>query len=297
MGDARDLHGAGHFAIGGDGRAAHEGGKEAGETVAQHRAMESGILHKVFLGHCANDIDVADMLDDGGDGHRDHEDEGLPGELRQLEVGDHRGQGKPGGRGYGREVDKAHAEGNDIADDNADDDGHQFDKAATEHEHEDGADERDEGQEPVLLSHIDGCRRERKADKDDHRADDNGREQRVEQLAPLPLDEGRHEEVDQCDARDAGDGARHAPLLGGRDNRRDEGEAAAKEDGHLALGDQMEEERADTGGKERGSGIEADKQRHQYRGAESYEEELDADDGLARGGEFLCHNPGFRSST
>ena len=130
---------------------------------------------------------------------------------------------------------------------------------------------------------------ERETDKNDHRTDDDRRKQRVEQLTPLPLDEGRHEEIDQCDTRDASNGTRHAPLLGGRNDRCDEGEATAEVDGHLALGDQMEDKCADTSREERGSRVETNEQWYQYRRAKGYKKELYANNGLAGSRKFLSH--------
>ena len=101
MSDTRDLHGTCHLAVGGHWRASHEGGKEAGKAVAQHRTMEAGILHEVLVGHCSNHIDIADVLDDWGDGHGNHEHERLPGELGQVEVGNHWRQREPWGGGNG----------------------------------------------------------------------------------------------------------------------------------------------------------------------------------------------------
>ena len=66
-------------------------------------------------------------------------------------------------------------------------------------------------------------------------------------------------------ASDTGNRSGHAPLLGGRDDRGDEGEAGTKEDGHLAFRDQMEDKRTYTSGKERCSGVKTYEQGHQDR--------------------------------
>ena len=283
MGDTRDLHGTCHLTIGGHWRTAHEGSKETSQTVAKHRAMQTRRLDEVFLSHSTHHIDIADMLDHWGDGHRNHEHKGLPGKLRQLEVGDAARQGKPRGSGHSREVDEAHEEGHDITHDDAYHHRNELHKALAKGEHEDGGDQRDEGQEPVLLRHVHGSRRERETDEDDDWTDDHRGEETGDERMSLPLDEGRHHEVDQCHASDTCYRARHAPLLRGRDDRGDEGEAGAKEDGHLAFGDQMEDKRTDTSGKKRRSGVETNEQGHQDRRAKGYKEELDTDDGLSGG--------------
>ena len=227
--------------------------------------MQSGGFNEVFLSHSTHHIDITDMLNHRGNGHRDHEHKGLPGKLRQLEVGDAAGQGKPRGCSHSREIDEPHEEGNDITHGDTHHHGKKLQKPLGIGEHEDGGDQRDEGQKPVLLRHVHSSRREREANENDDRTNDHRGEETGNKRMPLPLDEGRHHEVDQRHASDTGNRTRHAPLLGGRDDRGDEGEAGTKEDGHLAFRDQMEDKRTDTSGKERCSGVKTYKQGHQNR--------------------------------
>ena len=72
----------------------------------------------------------------------------------------------------------------------------------------------------------------------------------------------------------------------GEDNQHhfDEGKAATQEDGHDSLGNQMEDECTDASRKQGGGRVETDEQRHQYRRAKGYEQKLDANNGLSRGG-------------
>lgn len=115
-------------------------------------------------------------------------------------------------------------------------------------------------------------------------SDDNRRKQTGQQSLALPLDECRHEEIDQRHTRDTCNGSCHSPLLRGRFYGCDEGKADTQEDGHDSLGNQMEDECADASRKQGGGRVETDEQRHQYRRAKGYEQKLDANNGLSRGG-------------
>ena len=92
-------------------------------------------------------------------------------------MGDARRQGKPWRATHSRHIDKPHEPGNDIAHDDATYHGHQLEEPASKDEYQYGSQERDKGQQPVLLCHIDGSRRQRQSDADNHRPDDNRREQ------------------------------------------------------------------------------------------------------------------------
>ena len=51
---------------------------------------------------------------------------------------------------------------------------------------------------------VDGRGGQAQADADDDRPDDDWREQAIEPMTPLPLDERRHDEIDQRHTHDAG---------------------------------------------------------------------------------------------
>lgn len=275
-GNLGDAHGAGHLRVGGDGRATEKTRRQTGQAVAQHGAMKAGIGHKVFLGHGPYDIHVADVLDNRGYGHRNHIEERLPRKLRQMEVYDRGRQGKPRRSLYGRQVDHAHGQCHQIAHDDATYHRYELQQPLTQRQHRNGREKRHGGQRPIGFGHVDRRRGKRQADEDDDRPDDYRREQLVEHLLALPLDEGRHEEIDQCHPDDACQRTRHAPLLAGRNDGGDEGKAAAQEDGYAPLGNKVENEGADTRRHQRRGGVEPHQQGHEHSRAEGDKEELHA---------------------
>ena len=156
--------------------------------------------------------------------------------------------GEPRSRCYIREIYLAHANGDDVTHDNARNDRHQLHQSLAEGKYQDGGDKRCEGEKPVGLSHIHSAARKGKTDKDDGGSDDYRRENPIQQFLALPFYQGAHDEIHQRDAGKSGDGSRQSPLLGGCDDWGDEGEGAAQEDRHLALGDEVKEKGSHTCG-------------------------------------------------
>lgn len=81
VGDLRQRHGARDLRVSRHRRSPDERGEETGDTVAEHRAVQAGVLDEVLPCYVIHHIHVTDMLDDGGDGHGDHEEDGGKGEV------------------------------------------------------------------------------------------------------------------------------------------------------------------------------------------------------------------------
>lgn len=73
--------------IGGVGRAAEQAGGHGGQAVAQHGAVQAGILGKVLANHRAVGVHVAHVLHAGDDGDGGDHADGLQVKLGQNEVG------------------------------------------------------------------------------------------------------------------------------------------------------------------------------------------------------------------
>jgi len=247
MGHLGDAHRARHLRISGHGRPSQETCDEARQSVAKHRAMQPRLLHEVLVCHGPHHVYIANVLDYRSNGHRNHVEERFPREGRPMEMYYRLWQGKPRCGLDGCEVYQSHAQRDDISHDDSADHRHQPEQSASERQHKDGRDQRDECQRPVGLRHIHGSRRERQSDENNHRTDDHRREKPVEKFLALPLDQCRHEKIDHRHANDTGQRSGHAPLLGSSDDGCDERKTAAQENGHATLGDKMKRQGADAG--------------------------------------------------
>ena len=78
VGDLRQGHGPCDLGVGRHGRSADERSEESGQAIPEHRPMQAWLLDEVLTSDIIDDIHVPDMLDHGSDGHRDHEEDGLP---------------------------------------------------------------------------------------------------------------------------------------------------------------------------------------------------------------------------
>ena len=118
--------------------------------------MQTGVFDKVLASHLIDGIYVANMLDNGCYGYGNHEDDGLPRELGTHEGG----QGKPRRIGYRLKVDKSHNSGSNIAHHDTREDRYEAQQPLAEEGDDDRGEQSDDGQQPVLLGHIDARARE-----------------------------------------------------------------------------------------------------------------------------------------
>ncbi|MNZ76880.1 hypothetical protein D3C78_954020 [compost metagenome] len=283
-------HRAGHFGIGGVGRAAEQASCGGGQAIAQQGAVQAGLLQVVAAGHAADRDHPADVLDRRCQGNRDDEQDGLPVERWRGEVG----QLQPRCGGDLGSVDHAKGERQGKAYQHAGNDRHQTEDALAEH----GDDQRCQqgrhrdhhgglvGQQHAAVTglahrHVGGDRRHGQADGDDHRADHHRRQHAVDETGAFDFHHQAHEGVHETCGHHAAHGLGQAELALGEDDRGDEGKARGQEHGYLAAGDQLEQQGADTGSEQCDVRIEAGDQWHQHQRAKCHEEHLRARNDLA----------------
>ena len=117
-------HRAGDFAVGRHRRAAEQADDADGQPVAQQRPVQTGRFGKVPARHRTDGQNAADVLDDGGDGDRNHEKNGGQIEFRPPEVRN----GEPRRLPHRGKIDNAQVEGDGVTDGDADENRHQFEQ-------------------------------------------------------------------------------------------------------------------------------------------------------------------------
>ena len=195
------------------------------------------------------------------------------------------GQTEPGGAADGSEVHRTGDQRHRVGNQHAQQDGQDLDHAlAPDVAHHHGG-QRHDGQQPVGGAVGNGGGSQNQADGDDDGTGDH----RGEELHDAADAEGGNQQADQqvqqtaeCHRR-AGVGQHLGVGLavdhGGHDAETAQiGKAGAKEGRDLALGDEMEQQRAQTGAQQRGGHAQTGEQRHQHGGAEHGEHVLSAKD-------------------
>ena len=245
------------------------------------------------------------MLDHRGEGERHDSDDRGNGEARvearakQREYGvvPAERQADPRGFGHAREIDLAHGGCGGVAYHHADKDGDDFHHAASPNvAYHDGCDG-DNRHDPIGGAVRDGgaCQNEADANHDGTR--DHGREEAHDACGAECAEERRKHQIKQASACNAE--ARVGQKLGlavGSDGgvACDERERRAQKRWHLALGQNMEEQRAQAGEQQRVAYRKAREHRHQNGGAEHREHMLNAQHKYARLAEGACVVNGAR---
>ena len=247
--------------------------------------MQAWLLQVIATGHATHGNHAANVLDRRGQCHWNDEQNRLPVELGRGEVR----QGEPWRCSNFRCVDHAEIERHGKAHQHAGNDRHQTEDAFAEHRHDQRGQQRRHGNHHRRLivdqlaavaglahRHVRGNRRHGQADGDDHRTDHYRRQQTVNEAGAFDLHSQAEEGVDETGRHHPAHGRGEAELALGEDDRRDEGEARREEHRHLTPGDDLEQDRPQTRGKQCHVGVQAGDQRHQHQGAEGHEQHLRA---------------------
>ncbi len=228
------------------------------------------------------------MLDGGGQGHRQHVEDGGRVEAGRGESagfpGHHPGNPQPGRLPDRREVHHAHEQGEDIAGDNAAQDGNQAEKLPAEHDGGDGRGERAAGQNQrtsvrgargiKTAGHADGDRCQLEADDHDDGTRDDRWQKPVQQFAAAQAGHQAEQQVHQARAEQGAVGGARTVFGHGELDRRNEGKGTRQKDRHRAARQRMEKQGAGTGGEQSHRRIEAGQQRHQDQGPEGHKQHL-----------------------
>ncbi len=250
--------------------------------------MQAGILDEVLAGGGGDGGDVADVLHHGGDGDGGHHQDGGHIELSDNELL----QAQEAGVMHLCEVHLTGDQSHDVRAHYAQQDGDDLDHAlAPDVGHDDDGDGH-QGQPPAGGGVGHGGAGQVQADEDDDGAGDDGREVAHDLLGTHQLEQQRQHQVQQ--ARDdhaaqgvgqlllAGHGGELAGVqVGHRLEAAQEGEGGAQEGGHLELGADVEQQRAEAGEQQRcldgqGQAVAGNQDGHQHRGAEHGEQVLQA---------------------
>ena len=287
---------AGVLAVGGVGRAAQQAGHGGGQTVAQQGAVQAGVIDIVVADGGADGGDIAHMLHhgsqcDGDDGEQSAD------ELRAAVDGEQthgllvQGDAEPGRVGDLLEVHGTGDQSHRVGHQHTDQDGQDLDHALTPDVADNDHAQRHKGQQPVGLAVGDGRRCQDQTDGDDDGAGDHRREELHDAADAKGGDEQAGHQIHQAGESDSSTGVRqhlgvgHGQVAvcisqhGSHDGETAQvGKGGAQEGRDLLFGDQMEQQRAQTGAQQRGGNAQAGEQRHQHGGSEHGEHVLHAQD-------------------
>ena len=240
--------------------------------------------------------DIAHMLHHGcqcnGDDSEQGTDElGAAVDGKQAHGALVQGDAEPVGGGNGLKVHRTGDKGHRVGDQNTDEDGQDLHHALAPDVADDDGAQCHKGQQPVGLAVGDGGGGQDQADGDDDGAGDDRREE----FHDAPDAEGGDQQADD-QVQDAGESHGGAGVgqhfgvgngqvavrigqHGGHDGEAAQvGKGRAKESRNFALGDEMEQQGAQTGAQQRGGNAQAGEQRHQDRCTEHGEHVLNAQD-------------------
>ena len=176
----------------------------------------------------------------------------------------------------------------DIGAEDAEEDGDDLGHALAPYIEADDYCNGDNGNEPVAAAVVYRGGGQRQADGDDDGAGDDGREEAHDLLDAELFEQSREQNIHQTRNKhaEAGVGEKRVikygrPVSRGADGAdgvvaADEREGAAEEGGNLALGDQVEEQRADAGEQKRGGDVQTGQRRDKNGRAEHGEHMLQA---------------------
>ena len=253
--------------------------------------MQAGIGQIVAVAGGGDGAHIADVLHHGGQGQGHDGDGGgdqqggvqvVPAEQAEDRAAPTEGQTHPGGFLDGGEVHVAGDGGDGIGGHNTQEDGDDLNHALAE---DVGGDHHQNGHQsnpPVGLAVVDGGGAEGQADADDDGAGNDGREEAHDLLDAEDLEQGGQDDVHETGQGHAEAGVGQQAGVHGAVHHgdglvaADEGEGGAQEGGNLALGQQVEEQRAQTGEQQGGGHAQPGQSGDQHRGAEHGKHVLDA---------------------
>ena len=122
--------------------------------------------------------------------------------------------------------------------------------------------------------HVDGDRGQTETNDHDHRSYHNRWQQALNEAWAPQAYQQAEQDIDHAGGDQTAECGGQAPGLVAVHDRGDEGEAGGQEDWNLSAGGELEQQGADTGGKQGNAGVHAGNQRHQYQCAESHKQHL-----------------------
>jgi len=234
--------------------------------------MQARLGDEVAIDRGADGRDVADVLNHGRERKRHDRNDSRDGKPR-IEVAREREdrvlegdrQADPRSGGDAREVNFAERNGEKVGHEHAEQDRDNLHHAATPDVRYDDDGNRHDSDKPVRRGVRDGGAREDKADRDDDRACDHGREELHHAKRAEAAEERGEHEVQKTRARHAQASIGQKLGLAVRCDSgiaRDEGERRAKECRHLPLREEVEQKRAQAREQKRGRNGEAREHRN-----------------------------------
>lgn len=281
--DLRQREHAGVFAVGRVCRRAEKAREARGKAVAEQRAVQARI-GEIGLFTCGADGgDIADVLHHGGQRDGRDGDAGADAEFCHAAGVDR--ETEPFCVVDRRKINFAHQQRDNVGNDDADQNGQDLHHAfAPDVAHDDDR-ESDKRQQPVGLAVGNRAGREDQADGNDDRAGNDGREKAHDFAHAEHFDQAAQEYINQAGYDNAasrvGQHLAGRPVRAKRRDRRvaaQERKAGAEERRYLALGDQVEQQRADSREQQRRRDADACQNGHEHRRAEHREGVLRAKD-------------------
>ena len=297
--DLGEREDAGVFAVGRVGGRAEQGREGGGQAVAHQSAVQARVFDVVAVAGGGDRGHVADVLDHGGEAQRDDGDHGGQKQVA-VEIIAHE-QADDGALHVDGQRDPfcfRNVFDNILTDSRIDDDGQHIGADDAEEDRDDldhalapdvaGDDDGDghDGDPPVLGAVVDGGGGQIQADGDDDRARDDRREEAHDLARAERFEQGREDDIHQARAQNAEAGVGEHLKVGlilefaeHRGNSRvaaEERERGTEERGDFAAGDEVEQERAETGEQQRGGDVQTRQDRDKDSRAEHGEHVLEA---------------------
>ena len=273
---------AGVLGVDGEGGTTEAAGEDGGNAAGEYRAVQAGLVGKVLADDGADRHNITDVLQTGNDGAGGDEGDGSPAELGQGKGGN----ADPGGLFQGGEIHQAEGDGDEIAADQRDDDGHNAGKALGEVIDTNRDKEGDDGDGPVGLGFLHANAGEGKAQYHDDGSNDDGREYAGYTVLTQDLEQQGKQQIKDCHAQNAALRVGDAHFANDGGNTGDDGEGAAQERGDHPLIDELIDDGADAGAEQGDGNIQTAEDGNQDNTAHG-QGVLQAQDGLLTGGKVI----------
>ena len=274
---------AGVLAVGGVGGAAQQTSHGGGQTIAHQGAVQAWVIDIVVANGGADGGNIANVLHHGSQCDGDNGEQSAD-ELRAAVNGKQthsllvQGDAQPGGLGDFLEVHCAGDQCHCVGDQHTDEDGQDLDHALAPDVAHDNSAQCHKGQQPVGLAVGDSRGSKDQTDGDNDGAGDHRREELHDAADAKGGDQQAGHQIDQTRECNGSAGIRqHLSVGNGQvaigisQHGSHDGEAAqickggAEECRDLLFGDEVEQQRAQTGTQQSGGNAQAGEQRHQNR--------------------------------
>ena len=205
------------LAVSGVGRCAEKRGDRGSQTIAEQRAMQTGVGDVIAIAGGADGGDVANVLDhrsqsDGHDGNDSrHRQAGIhvsAGKQAKNRVLPQDGQANPRRSGHAGEINLAHERRKHIRHKNAHENGDNLNHALTPNVAHDDSGDGDDGNEPVRLAVGDSRASQNEANGDNDGPCHHGREETHDLLCAEDPEQRSQHQVEKARARNAQAGIR-----------------------------------------------------------------------------------------